>query len=115
MDGDDEWEEDQFEEYESILKHCKSSGLRDLPLRWHYRSQHEDLIAYSNDSFYDGRLVTFPGAVARIGRSRGQALPRARRRLPPRDRSRQPREAERRRRPGDALGARQRRTTRTPR
>jgi REase_MTES_1575/Protein of unknown function (DUF4011)/AAA domain len=63
MDGDDEWEEEQFERYESILKHCKSGGLRELPLRWHYRSQHEDLIAYSNESFYRGRLVTFPGAV----------------------------------------------------
>ncbi len=63
MDGDDEWEEDQFEQYESILKQCKSGGLRDLPLRWHYRSQHEDLIAYSNEAFYQGRLVTFPGAV----------------------------------------------------
>jgi hypothetical protein len=63
MDGDDEWEEDQFEQYESILKQCKSGGLRELPLRWHYRSQHEDLIAYSNESFYRGRLITFPGAV----------------------------------------------------
>ncbi|MGA2015209.1 MAG: DUF3320 domain-containing protein, partial [Solirubrobacteraceae bacterium] len=63
MDGDEEWEEDQFEQYESILKQCKSGGLRELPLRWHYRSQHEDLIAYSNESFYRGRLITFPGAV----------------------------------------------------
>jgi hypothetical protein len=63
MDGDDEYEEDQFEQYESILKQCKSGGLRELPLRWHYRSQHEDLIAYSNESFYRGQLVTFPGAV----------------------------------------------------
>ena len=29
-------------------------------LRWHYRSRHEDLIAFSNDEIYDGRLVTFP-------------------------------------------------------
>ena len=29
-------------------------------LRWHYRSRHEHLIAYSNDKFYEGRLVTFP-------------------------------------------------------
>jgi very-short-patch-repair endonuclease len=65
MDGGDEWEEDQFEEFESIIKLGKGSGgLRELPLRWHYRSQHEDLITYSNFSFYDGRLVTFPGGVA---------------------------------------------------
>jgi very-short-patch-repair endonuclease len=63
IDGDDEWEEEQFEQYESILKQSKSGGLRELPLRWHYRSQHEGLIAYSNESFYRGRLITFPGAL----------------------------------------------------
>ena len=68
VDGDDEWEEDQFEEFESILKLGKgSAGLRELPLKWHYRSQHENLIAYSNYSFYEGRLVTFPGAAAEAG------------------------------------------------
>jgi very-short-patch-repair endonuclease len=68
VDGDDEWEEDQFEEFESVLKLGKgSAGLRELPLKWHYRSQHEDLIAYSNYSFYEGRLVTFPGAAAEAG------------------------------------------------
>lgn len=29
-------------------------------LRWHYRSQHENLIAYSNRHFYDSDLVVFP-------------------------------------------------------
>ena len=68
VDGDDEWEEDQFEEFESVLKLGKgSAGLRELPLKWHYRSQHENLIAYSNYSFYEGRLVTFPGAAAEAG------------------------------------------------
>jgi hypothetical protein len=33
-----------------------------MALRWHYRSQHEDLITYSNYSFYDGQLITFPSA-----------------------------------------------------
>lgn len=62
-DGD-EYEEDQFDEFESILKLCLGAGaLRQLPLRWHYRSQHEDLIVYSNHSFYDGRLISFPGAI----------------------------------------------------
>jgi hypothetical protein len=63
-EGDDEYEEDQFDEFESILKLCQGAGgIRLLPLRWHYRSQHEDLILYSNYSFYEGRLVSFPGAV----------------------------------------------------
>jgi very-short-patch-repair endonuclease len=29
-------------------------------LRWHYRSQHESLIAFSNQNFYRGNLVVFP-------------------------------------------------------
>nr|VFJ87159.1 MAG: AAA domain-containing protein [Candidatus Kentron sp. LFY] len=29
-------------------------------LRWHYRSQHESLIAFSNHTFYGGDLVLFP-------------------------------------------------------
>jgi hypothetical protein len=62
-DGD-EYEEDQFDEFESILKHCLGAGgLRQLPLRWHYRSHHEDLILYSNHSFYEGRLISFPSAI----------------------------------------------------
>ncbi len=63
-DEGDEYEEDQFDEFESILKHCLGAGgLRQLPLRWHYRSRHEDLILYSNHSFYEGRLISFPSAV----------------------------------------------------
>ncbi|MFP5300560.1 DUF4011 domain-containing anti-phage protein Hhe [Cobetia sp. SIMBA_158] len=33
-------------------------------LRWHYRSQHEHLIAYSNRHFYDSDLVVFPSPHA---------------------------------------------------
>lgn len=29
-------------------------------LRWHYRSRHESLIAFSNQAFYDSNLVVFP-------------------------------------------------------
>jgi superfamily I DNA and/or RNA helicase len=29
-------------------------------LRWHYRSRHESLIAFSNQKFYDSNLVVFP-------------------------------------------------------
>ena len=32
-------------------------------LRWHYRSRHESLIAFSNDKFYGNRLVTFPSSL----------------------------------------------------
>jgi hypothetical protein len=63
-EGEDEYDEDDFAEFESILKLCLGAGgMRQLPLRWHYRSQHEDLILYSNHSFYEGRLISFPGAI----------------------------------------------------
>ena len=63
-DESDEYEEGQFEDFESVLDLCKgSAGLPSHSLRWHYRSQHESLITYSNYSFYDSRLVTFPSAT----------------------------------------------------
>jgi len=34
-------------------------------LRWHYRSQHESLIAFSNRNFYENDLVIFPSPHAR--------------------------------------------------
>ncbi len=62
LDGDDEWEEDEIADFDSVLDLCQAHGFPSLTLRWHYRSQHEDLITFSNYSFYDGRLLTFPGA-----------------------------------------------------
>jgi len=47
---------------ESVLDIAKGSGaFGDLTLRWHYRSRHEALIAFSNAAFYDGRLRPVPG------------------------------------------------------
>ncbi|NNJ05942.1 DUF3320 domain-containing protein [Streptomyces sp. PKU-MA01144] len=63
-DDGDEWDEDAADGFDSILDMCKASGvLRGLPLRWHYRSRHENLIAFSNHEFYDDSMVTFPGAL----------------------------------------------------
>jgi len=62
-DDSDEWSEEDVDakDFESILDLVKGSGsFRSLTLRWHYRSRHESLIAFSNATFYDGRLVTFP-------------------------------------------------------
>ena len=59
----DENDIDDYDEFESILDLCKGTGgLESLPLLWHYRSQHEDLITFSNYRFYDGLLKTFPSA-----------------------------------------------------
>jgi hypothetical protein len=63
LDGEDEWEENELADFDSVLDLCQAHGFPSLTLRWHYRSQHEDLITFSNYSFYDGRLLTFPGAL----------------------------------------------------
>jgi hypothetical protein len=49
------------EDMESILDSCEAL-LPSHPLRWHYRSRHEDLISFSNALVYDGSLLTFPSA-----------------------------------------------------
>jgi len=59
----DEYDEDDLDDFESVLKIAQAGALPPIPLRWHYRSRHESLITYSNYSFYDGRLITFPGAI----------------------------------------------------
>jgi hypothetical protein len=57
---DDGGDEEELPLFESILDACLGAGVPRHMLRWHYRSQHEHLIAFSNESYYDGRLVTFP-------------------------------------------------------
>jgi very-short-patch-repair endonuclease len=59
---DDESDEEAPPAFESVLDASLGAGLRPHMLRWHYRSRHEALIAYSNLSFYDSKLVTFPAA-----------------------------------------------------
>lgn len=45
---------------ESILDEAKAAGIPVRDLRWHYRSRHESLIAFSNAHYYQNRLITFP-------------------------------------------------------
>jgi hypothetical protein len=55
---------------ESILDVCSSHFHPPRPLRWHYRSQHHSLIAFSNQQFYRGNLIVFPspyGQSSRLG------------------------------------------------
>jgi very-short-patch-repair endonuclease len=63
-EDDDEATTDEgaFASYESLLDVCLSRGLTRKWLRWHYRSQRESLIAFSNRYFYESRLITFPSA-----------------------------------------------------
>jgi very-short-patch-repair endonuclease len=47
----------------SILDLAEARLRQTRMLRWHYRSRHESLIAFSNKHFYEDRLVVFPSAT----------------------------------------------------
>lgn len=49
-----------YEDSESILENFMGAGAANSRLKWHYRSTHESLINFSNVSFYDKDLYTFP-------------------------------------------------------
>jgi len=61
-DMEDNKDEELVEDLDSILDECSVSGMPKTMLRWHYRSRHESLIAFSNKNFYDNHLFTFPCA-----------------------------------------------------
>ena len=49
-----------YDDAESILEQYMGAGVPMSRLKWHYRSAHESLIAYSNVEFYDSELYIFP-------------------------------------------------------
>lgn len=49
-----------FDDSQSILEEVAGAGVANSRLKWHYRSAQESLITFSNVSFYDGDLYTFP-------------------------------------------------------
>ena len=58
------------EEPESLLSAALNAGLPKLRLAWHYRSENEELIAFSNTRYYNGELSTLPAPCrekARLG------------------------------------------------
>ena len=64
VDEDFDWDDAdyEFDVFDSVLDECMSIGLPVKMLRWHYRSKHDSLIDFSNQRFYDGRLLLFPAA-----------------------------------------------------
>jgi superfamily I DNA and/or RNA helicase/very-short-patch-repair endonuclease len=58
--NEDENDEVDLPDYESILDMALKSFRPARRLKWHYRSRHENLISFSNKSFYDDDLVIFP-------------------------------------------------------
>ena len=58
-DDDEGYDE---EVYDSILEET-TNVLPNRTLRWHYRSKHEHLIAFSNQEIYRNNLITFPSSI----------------------------------------------------
>jgi very-short-patch-repair endonuclease len=64
--GEAETEEDDelaLDDSESILDICMQAYRPVRRLCWHYRSEHESLINFSNCEFYDKDLILFPSPV----------------------------------------------------
>ena len=63
---DEEEDEDVTTTEESILELANVQFHPKHRLLWHYRSKHEDLIAFSNHYVYDNELVIFPSPTPTI-------------------------------------------------
>jgi len=71
FDGSDDEDDDApavITGSESILDICQQLFHPIRTLRWHYRSQHESLIAFSNHQFYRRQLLIFPSPFERNNR-----------------------------------------------
>lgn len=64
-DGDGDGQQAAALNSESILDVCIGRFSPVRTLRWHYRSRHESLIAFSNHHFYKGKLFVFPSPYAK--------------------------------------------------
>ncbi|MBP3039566.1 DUF3320 domain-containing protein [Bacillaceae bacterium Marseille-Q3522] len=55
-------DDDDFDiqDLESVLDDCLAMQMPQKHLRWHYRSEHESLISFSNNHYYENKLITFP-------------------------------------------------------
>lgn len=66
---------DAVADEESILSECVQARVPQRWLTWHYRSQDESLISFSNHTYYDSRLSSFPAPVlASASRDSGVSL-----------------------------------------
>jgi hypothetical protein len=59
---DDDDETSTANDSESILECALHAFSPVYRLKWHYRSQHENLIKFSNHYYYDEELIIFPSA-----------------------------------------------------
>ena len=62
-DLSEEDDEEEATDTESILDQALGVFRPPRELRWHYRSRHESLIAFSNKHFYNNGLTVFPSWI----------------------------------------------------
>ncbi|KRE25635.1 DNA helicase [Mycobacterium sp. Soil538] len=67
IDDDDDYNPDVVLDEESILTECVHALVPQQWLSWHYRSQDEALIAFSNFHYYSGTLASFPAPLPAFG------------------------------------------------
>ena len=65
-DEGDDVDEDEGEA-ESILSECVTARVPEVKLTWHYRSEDESLIAFSNHEYYKSELSTLPSPSPKAG------------------------------------------------
>ena len=66
LSSDEDEDEDVVTMEESILELANVQFHPKHRLLWHYRSKHEDLIAFSNHYVYDNELVIFPSPTPTV-------------------------------------------------
>lgn len=66
LSSDEDEDEDVTTTEESILELANVTFHPKHRLLWHYRSKHEDLIAFSNHYVYDNELVIFPSPMPTV-------------------------------------------------
>ncbi len=66
--GDDDDEEMTLAEDAKSILELSEAIFTPRMLRWHYRSRHESLIAFSNKHFYKNELIVFPSPSGQDGR-----------------------------------------------
>jgi hypothetical protein len=74
IDEEDNSDQEFFLDQESILTECVGAQVPQQWLSWHYRSQDESLIAFSNQHYYNRRLASFPAPRKNGGSAGGQAI-----------------------------------------
>lgn len=77
LDNNDEEEDifSNFDDLESLLDDCLALNMKRNRLLWHYRSEHESLIKFSNNYFYNHSLYTFPSPNNSINRISFKYIP----------------------------------------